>query len=90
MKDKSPENPAPGWTEGGVASEILEYLSQHPSAEDTLEGIVRWLTSEKRLATTPGIVAYALAQLAERGLVTTHPGAAGPPVYHRVSSIAKG
>ena len=85
MKSKLPADAAPGRQEGDVASAILGYLSQHPSAEDTLEGIVQWLTLEKHKATTPGIVAHALAQLTERRLVTTRPGAGGPTIYHLVS-----
>ena len=87
MKDESPANPAPGRPEGGVASDILGYLSQHPSAEDTLEGIVQWLILEKHLATTPGIVAHALAQLTEKKLVATRPGAGGPTLYRVAAPI---
>jgi hypothetical protein len=72
-----------------VASDILGYLSKHPSAEDTLEGIVRWLTSEKHVQTSPGIVAHALAQLIERKLVTTRQSAGGPTIYHLISPAAK-
>jgi hypothetical protein len=82
MKDKSSVKQTRGRQEGDVASAILGYLSQHPSAEDTLEGIVQWLTLEKHLPTTPGIVAHALAQLIERRLVTTRPSAGGPTIYH--------
>ena len=89
MKSKSPAKVTPGRHEGDVASEILSYLSQQPSAEDTLEGIVQWLTLEKHLATTPGIVAHALAQLIERRLVTARPGASGPTIYHVISASAK-
>lgn len=65
-----------------MASDILGYLTKHPSAEDTLEGIVQWLTLEKHLQTTPGIVAHALSHLIERRLVTTRPSADGPTIYH--------
>jgi hypothetical protein len=82
MKDKSSVKQTRGRQEGDVASAILGYLSQHPSAEDTLEGIVQWLILEKHMATTPGIVAHALAQLTERRLVTTRPSTGGPTLYH--------
>jgi hypothetical protein len=82
MKDQSPAAPTPGQPEGGVASDILGYLSKHPSAEDTLEGIVRWLTSEKKVQTSPGIVAHALAQLIDKKLVTARKSAAGSTIYH--------
>ena len=84
MKSKLPANPTPGRQEGDAASAILGYLSQHPSAEDTLEGIVQWLTLEKHVATTPGIVAHALAQLTERGLVMSRPSPGRPMVYHLI------
>ena len=89
MKDKSSAKATPGRLEGDVASEILGYLTKHPSAEDTLEGIVQWLILEKHLQTTPGIVAHALAQLIERRLVTTRQSAGGPTIYHLISPAAK-
>jgi hypothetical protein len=88
MKDQSPPKPTPGQPEGGVASDILGYLSKHPSAEDTLEGIVRWLTTEKHVQTSPGIVAHALAQLIEVKLITARQSAGGPTIYH-LNSAAK-
>ena len=89
MKDQSPAKPTPGQSESDVATEILGYLTKHPSAEDTLEGIVQWLTLEKHLQTTPGIVAHALAQLIERKLVTTRQSAGGPTIYHLNPPAAK-
>jgi hypothetical protein len=89
MKDKSPAKPTPGQPESGVASDILGYLSKHPSAEDTLEGIVQWLILEKHLQTTPGIVAHALSQLIERKLVTTRQSGGGPTIYHLSPPPAK-
>jgi len=82
MKDQSPAKPVPGRPEGGVASDILGYLSKHPSAEDTLEGIVRWLSSEKKIQTSPGIVAHALSQLIEKKLVASRPSGSGSTIYH--------
>ncbi len=82
MKNQPPAKPTPGQPEGGVASDILGYLSKHPSAEDTLEGIVRWLTLEKKVQTTPGIVAHALAQLIDKKLVTARQSAGSPTIYH--------
>ncbi len=79
----------PGRQEGDVASAILGYLSQHPSAEDTLEGIVQWLTLEKNLAATPGIVAHALAQLTERRLVEMRQNSGAPTIYHLISPPGK-
>jgi len=89
MKDKSSAKATPGRLEGDVASEILGYLTKHPSAEDTLEGIVQWLILEKHLQTTPGIVAHALAQLIERRLVTTRQSTGGPTIYHLSPPTAK-
>jgi len=82
MKNQPPAKPTPGQPEGGVASDVLGYLSKHPAAEDTLEGIVRWLTSEKHIQTSPGIVAHALSQLIEKKLVTARQTASGPTIYH--------
>jgi len=88
MKNQPPAKPTPGQPEGGVASDILGYLAKHPSAEDTLEGIVRWLIMEKHVQTSPGIVAHALAQLIDKKVVTARQGAGGPTIYH-LNSQAK-
>ncbi len=88
MKNQPPAKPTPGQPEGGVASDILGYLAKHPSAEDTLEGILRWLTLEKRVQTSPGIVAHALAQLIDKKVVTARQGTGGPTIYH-LNSQAK-
>jgi len=82
MKNQPPAKPTPGQPEGGVASDILGHLSKHPSAEDTLEGIVQWLTTEKHVQTSPGIVAHALAQLIEQKVVTARQSGGGPTIYH--------
>jgi len=82
MKNQPPVTPNPGQPEGGVASDILGYLSQRPSAEDTLEGIVRWLTSEKHVQTSPGIVAHALSQLVDRKRIAARQSPGGPTIYH--------
>ena len=89
MKDQSPAKPTPGQPESDVAAEILGCLAKHPSAEDTLEGIVQWLTLEKHLQTTPGIVAHALAQLIEKRLVTTRQSTGSPTIYHLNTPSAK-
>ncbi|HTY89435.1 MAG TPA: hypothetical protein VMB80_18440 [Candidatus Acidoferrum sp.] len=82
MKNQTPVKPTPGQPEGGVASDILGYLSKHPKAEDTLEGILQWLTTEKQVQTSPGIVAHALAQLIEKRIVTAQQSAGSPTIYH--------
>jgi hypothetical protein len=88
MRNQSPPKPSTSRPESGVSADILVYLSKHPAAEDTLEGVVQWLTTEKHVQTSPGIVAHALSQLIEKKLVTARQGAGGPTIYH-LNSPAK-
>ena len=52
-----------------IAQEILAYLAEHPSAQDTLEGIVHWWLMERKIKYNHMLVAEALDELIERGLI---------------------
>ena len=42
---------APGSSEkASIAHAILTYLSEHPDAQDTLEGIVEWWLLERKIS----------------------------------------
>jgi hypothetical protein len=56
---------------------ILSYLSDHPQAQDTMEGIVEWWLLEQRIKRATTQVKSTLAQLVAEGLVTAREGAAG-------------
>jgi hypothetical protein len=54
---------------GSVASEILNYIRDHPSAEDTLEGVIEWWLLETRIRHTNSEVKAALEELVALSLV---------------------
>lgn len=47
-----------------AAVAILNYLSDHPAAKDSVEGIAQWWTGEK-----PAVVKKALALLIKEGVI---------------------
>jgi Fe2+ or Zn2+ uptake regulation protein len=49
--------------------EVLAYLSAHPSAADTLEGIVQWWLPIQRYETAKDTIQRALDDLVEQGIV---------------------
>ena len=61
--------------ESGVAYLILAYLLANPDAQDTLEGIVEWWLLHQQILQQTRNVKQALAELTERGLITTRTGA---------------
>lgn len=48
---------------------ILAHLSDHPEADDTIEGIVQWWLLEQRIKQQIPLVEKALAVLVEKGFV---------------------
>ncbi len=60
---------------------ILEYLLEHPSAGDTLEGIVDWWLLEQRIRFETLTVAQAVAQLVNDGLITAQQGPDSRIIY---------
>lgn len=64
-----------------LATEILQYLLRHPSAEDTIEGIVHWWLVEQRLIQALSQVRTALSQLHHQGFVASRTLADGRVLY---------
>ncbi len=52
-----------------VACDILDYLSEHPSAQDSLEGIIAWWLLEQEIRRGTTVVKQALADLVDRELL---------------------
>jgi hypothetical protein len=52
-----------------IACDILAYLSRHPHARDTLEGIVEWWLLEQAIRYHTKLVKEALSELVEQGLI---------------------
>jgi hypothetical protein len=52
-----------------IAREMLSYLSAHPDAQDTLDGIVQWWLRERKSDQHTTLVKEVLADLVTQGLV---------------------
>lgn len=52
-----------------IARQILDYLADHPDAQDTLEGIIRWWLLDTKIKYQQELVKEALAELVEKGFV---------------------
>lgn len=52
-----------------MAYDILAYLSEHPDAQDTLQGIVEWWLLEQEIKSRISQVERALAELIDKGFV---------------------
>jgi hypothetical protein len=57
-----------------IARAILDYLLEHPDAQDTLAGIAEWWLPEEKIKTRLVIVKDALDQLVARALVLERRG----------------
>ena len=60
--------------EVSLARDILQYLSRHPQAKDTPEGIASWWHQQHRIERAVREVFQALELLTARGLIVGRPG----------------
>ena len=72
-----------------VAAELLAYLSRHPNAADTLEGIMNWWLPRQRYETERPRIESTLDQLVAQGLVVRHRLPDGVTVYARSNSASR-
>ena len=72
-----------------LAAEILEYLAEHPDAQDSLEGIVEWWLLERRLKRKTQLVKEVLADLVSQGLVQQSQNRDAPSRYRLNPSRAE-
>jgi hypothetical protein len=66
-----------------VAREILRYLTQHPKAQDTLEGISQWWLPERGMRVSVAETKAAVEQLVVDELLLAHRGLDGRIRYGR-------
>jgi len=55
-----------------IARELLAYLTDHPDAQDTLEGILQWWLLERKIKYEIEIVKETLTELRDKGLLLEH------------------
>jgi hypothetical protein len=76
-----------------IARAILDYLLEHPDAQDTLAGIAEWWLPEEKMKTRSAIVKDALDQLVAEALVLERRGKDLQTHYringHRLKEIEK-
>ena len=57
-----------------LSEEILQYLIDHPNAQDTLKGIVSWWLLERTIKHQSALVKEVLDQLVADGLILAQHG----------------
>ena len=60
---------------------IRQYLSKHPDAADTLEGVVNWWLLRQRYENAMAMVNQALELLVQQGDLTKIKHRGSPPIY---------
>jgi hypothetical protein len=63
-----------GLTRSQVARAILDYLHQHPDAQDTLAGIAEWWLAADEVKTRTVTIKEALDELIKKGFVLAQKG----------------
>jgi len=64
-----------------LAEEILQYLIDHPNAQDTLKGIVSWWLLERTIKHQIALVKEVLDRLVADGLVIAQQGSDSRTLY---------
>lgn len=72
MKEKKKEE---------LAEEILQYLIDHPNAQDTLKGIVTWWLLERTIKRQTALVKEVLDDLVADGLIIAQQGIDSRTLY---------
>lgn len=64
-----------------ITNEILTYLSAHPDAADTLDGVAKWWVLERAVKFELDRVKHALDELVAKGLVIAQKGSDSKILY---------
>ncbi len=67
-----------------IMQEILAYLSEHPDAQDTLEGIAEWWLLKHTVRHKTREVKESLSELVAQGLILEHKGK-DAHLYYRIN-----
>lgn len=68
-------------TKEQLAAEILQYLIDHPNAQDTLKGVVNWWLLERTIKRRTALVKEVLDKLVADGLVIEQHGSDSQTLY---------
>jgi hypothetical protein len=60
------------WNKCDIEHKILSYLLEHPSAQDTLEGIIEWWLLEQEIKCQIENVKEAIGKLMSKELILQH------------------
>jgi hypothetical protein len=63
------------------APEILDYLSRHPDAQDTIDGILHWWVLDSCIRKWAPKIAETVAHLVEKGFLEERTSADGRLLY---------
>jgi hypothetical protein len=66
------------------APEILDYLSRHPDAQDTIDGIMHWWVLDACIRHWSPRIAETVAQLVQQGFLERKPATDGH-IFYRAS-----
>lgn len=72
-----------------LADEVLDYLSHHPGAQDTLEGIAEWWLLQQRIDRAIAEVETALSDLVKKNFLVARQGRDGRMHYRLNRAMEK-
>jgi hypothetical protein len=75
--------------ESPIERQILDYLTKHPAAQDTLRGIVEWWLLRQNIEQSTADVEAALDGLVAKGKIGARTGPDGRVHYGRPRKAAK-
>lgn len=67
-----------------IAHEILAYLTDHPDAQDTFEGIMHWWLLDQKIKYQIEIVKETLTELTKNGFLLEHKGG-DSQIHYRIN-----
>jgi hypothetical protein len=77
----SPKEKEPFRTRQKLIEEILHYLTEHPDAKDTLEGILKWWTPKSQAEADGKVVQEVLDFLVSKGWLIKREIFPSPKIY---------
>jgi hypothetical protein len=80
---------SPDKTIGPLAQQIVDYLSNQPNAQDTVDGIIEWWLLKQRVCNAASEVKRGLDRLVASGLVLVRTGQDGR-VHYRADRRKRG